>query len=479
MKKIITILFMSAMLLSSCSFLDEKSQDEVIPKSAEDYSELLLGSGYPLGYTRFYPYLYLLDDDVQLNVDIKSIASNTTVQAAFAAYTWQPNMASISNTVVGLQSDNNSYSSFYDRIKGCNAVISSVDGSEGTPELKDKTLAEALALRAWYYFNLVNLYGQPYNVDKSSEGVVLKTSVDVNNKAQKRSTVEEVYNQVVDDLKRAIDLFTPYSINTKDDRINLPTAYTILSRVYLYMEKWSDCIDAATNAIKYGPSLANISNATSWQAVCSYSFEETMWLYGCAEYSDYISSALRFVPSPALLSLYDKVNDGRYKVFFYNTGSWIQESNGKYNYYSSLIVNKDNYTSISLGNGMRIAEAWLNRAEAYMKSNNVAGATSDINAIRSKRIAGYTNVASVSLEDVLTERRKELCYECNRWFDLRRNGMPSISHVWRDMDGNVQTYTLAKSDALYTLPIPSSVLDNNSALTQNASASQPTRNNTK
>ena len=64
---------------------------------------------------------------------------------------------------------------------------------------------------------------------------------------------------------------------------------------------------------------------------------------------------------------------------------------------------------------------------------------------------------------ILTEeRRKELCYEGQRWFDLRRYGMPSIQHKW---EGKI--YTLTKNDPSYVLPIPPNVLQRNLLLEQN------------
>ena len=60
------------------------------------------------------------------------------------------------------------------------------------------------------------------------------------------------------------------------------------------------------------------------------------------------------------------------------------------------------------------------------------------------------------------ERRKELCYEGQRWFDLRRYGMPSIQHKW---EGKI--YTLTKNDPSYVLPIPPNVLQRNLLLEQN------------
>ena len=63
---------------------------------------------------------------------------------------------------------------------------------------------------------------------------------------------------------------------------------------------------------------------------------------------------------------------------------------------------------------------------------------------------------------VRNERRKELCFEGQRWFDLRRYGMPKITHTWAG-----QTFTLQKNDASYTMPIDEETLEQNKALEQN------------
>ena len=60
------------------------------------------------------------------------------------------------------------------------------------------------------------------------------------------------------------------------------------------------------------------------------------------------------------------------------------------------------------------------------------------------------------------ERRKELCFEGQRWFDLRRYGMPSFTRKWGEL-----TYKLEEKDRSYTMPIPNEVLDKNMRLEQN------------
>ncbi len=70
-------------------------------------------------------------------------------------------------------------------------------------------------------------------------------------------------------------------------------------------------------------------------------------------------------------------------------------------------------------------------------------------------------------EFIRAERRRELCYEGHRWFDIRRWGMPEIKHVWH-VDGETDVeYTLKAGDNAYTLPIPRTSIELNPDLEQN------------
>lgn len=83
---------------------------------------------------------------------------------------------------------------------------------------------------------------------------------------------------------------------------------------------------------------------------------------------------------------------------------------------------------------MRISEAYLNRAEAYAQMNgNETKAIADLNTLRRYRITDYQDITNVAdlLQEIRQERRRELCFDEHRWFDLRRYGMPSITHQYK------------------------------------------------
>ena len=116
----------------------------------------------------------------------------------------------------------------------------------------------------------------------------------------------------------------------------------------------------------------------------------------------------------------------------------------------------------------RLAEAYLNRAEAYAESGQLDKALADLNALREKRFSSdYALPGNQQKEQVITlvrnERRMELAFEGFRWFDLRRWGCPRIEHLYTDINNPTsgQTYVLDEGSISYTLPIPKSELDKN------------------
>lgn len=462
MKKIIELVFIALTLClgAGCSdFLEEESQDEVIPQTAKDFGELLLGAGYPSTSESAGSIVGYLDDDKTFDTE-GYMVGGTQAEEMFPYVTWQPAMFQWGAGVGASASD---YYKFFERIKGCNAVLNYIDGSIGTQAERDQVKAEALAVRAFHYFWLVNLYGEPYNYNKTALGVPLKLDVDVSEKGLARSTVEKVYEQILGDLNASAKLFEKYNVVIGNYKINLPAVKILLSRVYLYMERWEEAAAAATDAIRVGGSLTDLTqfDGTKLVHMNTYDISEVTWIYG-----NNIAGPEGFWFSEDLVKAFS-ADDKRLDIYIIVSGS-------------SHIANK-NQATYEPGQTLRIAEAYLNRAEAYARmTGKQSDAMSDLNTLRAHRITGYQNTtiadANELLDAIRLERRKELCYEGHRWFDLRRYGMPAIKHVFKaDQDSPVLTYTLKEKDPMYTLPLPASVTDKNTSLEQNESAYGPTR----
>jgi hypothetical protein len=110
---------------------------------------------------------------------------------------------------------------------------------------------------------------------------------------------------------------------------------------------------------------------------------------------------------------------------------------------------------------------------AMLGGNGDEEATAALNTLLEKRFdpEDFEEVEFDSnaelVQFVREERRRELCYEGHRWFDLRRWGMPAITHTWHDNESQSSDYTLQEGDLLYTIPIPDEALQSNNSLEQN------------
>lgn len=450
---LLRVLFLSASLfLMSCSdFLERQSQDEVIVKTAADFSELLLGSGYVTVVQ--YQAAYFMDDDIAI-YESPYYSELFSVYQGFGAFSWQPDMWEREYVLP------DSYTDTYKRIMGVNAVLDGIESASGSKEDKDQVRAEALALRGYYYWMLVNLYAEPYNMNKDALGVPIKLTANLEENGMSRNTVEEVYDRIVKDLTLSAQIFEKYTKRRANYRINSTSVYILLSRAYLFMEQWDDAITAATKAIETSEGLTDYTKLVVPVFMPDYSHSEVEWVYG-------VSFGLEFLgPSEDLLSKYD-TGDCRPDIWF-NFGE-----------YATNHLSKKDYDwmsgSVTPVNTIRISEAYLNRAEAYVMRNKKGQALIDLNDLKRKRIVGYADATEANIGDILEEvrleRRRELCFDEMRWFDLRRYGMPSIKHKYRYKTSEPWVeFTLKEKDPMYTLPFPNAVVKENPSLVQNPSA---------
>lgn len=496
MKKIFYILPAAALLLSSCGdFLDEKSQSEVIPKTADDYSELLIGNGYPDTNSPSISFLGLMEDDceglVNEETDVWDQASMSYIhQNNFAGesgavtpmpyYTWQPYEEDYNgyNTQINTTASSTTYGQFYSKIMGCNAVLDGIDDANGTQGQRDRVKAEALAVRALLYFQLVNIYGEPYNYNKDALGVPLKLNADLSTDGIPRSTVSQVYDQILSDLTEAANLMDPLDINHADYHINQPAIHILLSRVYLFMERYQDCIDECNKALKMGIRLANLpvelqnTYTSASSNPYSYNNPEVQWVFGPSTRPDV--SQYKDGTCTGFLSLWNEYAAAQKGTPMTTADKDYDMRWDEFNLYSTYATN-GGVISISPGStlsqAVRTAEAYLNKMEAEALLGNDADALSDLNTFCATRYANYTQrqlSGQALLDDIRLERRKEFFLQGFRWFDLRRQGMPQISHIYRiEKSGPNVYFVLKHNDPMYTVPIPRSAFEYNTQLVQN------------
>jgi hypothetical protein len=197
----------------------------------------------------------------------------------------------------------------------------------------------------------------------------------------------------------------------------------------------------------------------------TYLNPEVEWLFNGSAGGD----AGAYSPAPAFMAMFDQA-DARARAFVISTLNDV----------GTVMMYKHERGGNDPKQVIRSAEAILNRAEAYAQSDKLTEALADLNDLRRHRIVGYVNenIANKEalIEAIRVERRKEFCYEGFRWFDLRRYGMPEITHRYQaDKTERVEVFTLEEKDPMYTLPFPNSLMLRNPDLIQNPSRAMADR----
>jgi len=314
-----------------------------------------------------------------------------------------------------------------------NAAIEGLQSSSSlTPAIKEDLLGEAMFMRAFCYFYLVNFYG----------GVPLVTSTDPStNRVLSRSTSDQVYNQIVSDLIGAQGLlsnnYLARDIQTVTTERTSPTkwaALALLSRVYLYLGDWSKA-DSTSSLVIGNTSLFGIdsinqtflknSTETIWSLQPVLSTPSNTWegaLFILPVSGPNSSSNPVYLTSELVNSFEN--GDLRRKNWIDSVPSTVVNAAPYYYAYkyenNGSASNVTEYTIV-----FRLAEQYLIRAEARTWLNNFNGAQQDINVIRSRAGLAGTQLSDQSslLNLIMQERRVELFTEWGqRWLDLKRTG---------------------------------------------------------
>ncbi len=345
---------------------------------------------------------------------------------------------------------------FYTLTYTCNAVIDGVSNNSAISQgLSEQLEGEARFLRALHYFYLVNLFG----------GVPLVTSPDFSeNQIIARSSIEEVYQLIIQDLIEAKNLLPEENGSSDRTRANKGAATSLLSRIYLYTGQW-DMAEQTASEIIENPNYQLVSDLNS---VFLRTSPEAIFRLTTPfpELGQNTWDGFRFVLTRAPT----RVSTSLELVSAFESGdlrreNWLGEiiPDSETFYFPSKY--KERFTpgaaAVEFLVVMRLAEQYLIRAEARAQLGNIAGAQSDLNIIRNR--AGLPNTTANSQADVLNailqERRIELFSEMgHRFFDLKR--FQRLDETLNPIKPNWDA-----TDAL--LPIPAVDIDRNPALDQN------------
>ncbi|MET7000695.1 RagB/SusD family nutrient uptake outer membrane protein [Chitinophaga defluvii] len=374
---------------------------------------------------------------------------------------------------------NSYYSLAYNCIYQANAIIEGCQESSTLSSVVKNTLTgEALFIRAYWHFYLVNLYGDI--------PLVLTTDYTKNSTLQ-RSNKSLIYEQIVSDLKAAQNLLSdnyvgPDVVTTSLERIrpNKAAVTALMSRVYLFKqdymagEKAADAVLAKKDMYDIVPLnqvfLKNSKEAI-WQMMKPNPNNQNINTYEGRGYilttkptGDFNNST---TIGSGLMSAFE-TGDLRKQTWIGKFTDITVTPNVDYYFpYKYKVKNGSDLSEYSMI--MRVGEQYLIRAECRLKNGNRAGAVDDLDVIRKR--AGLTPISilnpNISNEElmnaILKERQVELFTEQgHRWLDLKRSGK---------IDQVMIGYSIIKGSTWHTAqqlwPFPQTEILNNPNLKQN------------
>lgn len=401
----------------------------------------------------------------------------------------------------------NEWSTLYDGITRCNLVISNVPAINMDASLQSRIIGEAKFLRSWYYFTLINIFG---------DVPVVLTPLDPNELQIAQSPAADIYVSVIEpDLVSAAGVL-PAAYNgsttatnaTNVGRATSGAAMALLAKVYVFQQKWDSAISASEQVINsnqyslmplysqnFSAGFKNNSESVFEVQMLGNQVPKTgnalnQWFAPAVE-NGYFFNA----PTQSFVSEFEVTPGGvadprlLYTVGM-DSAAWFNgeifhASWSPTGYLTRKYQQPFSEVPISLkGDGscdypaIRYADVLLLYAEALNASGNTAAALVPLNAVRTRArnsylydttLSGYpnipadllppvtfTNQADV-LQSIQHERRVELGFEFHRYFDVIRWGKAYATQVMSNSPGF--NYDVDK-----TFPIPQTERDTDKAL---------------
>ncbi|MBD1424301.1 RagB/SusD family nutrient uptake outer membrane protein [Sphingobacterium arenae] len=334
------------------------------------------------------------------------------------------------------------WNGFYLAIRNANLVVLNVVEGEAFAEY----VAEARFLRAFSYFQLVRNWG----------GVPLRTEETMDVKDLPRSTEEEVYQLILDDLATAtISLSETAAVSGRPTKW---AAKTLLADVYLQLERYNEAAELANEVAQAGFSLVSVSGpedyqykifgpdiTTSTEEIFALKYARLpaqgnyiLWI------SNHPSTKLLTAGGTGAYAVHGDATNANYIAW--NSDDirkqlWdqINFGLGPNTLVSSKYVDPDALDANTAGNDLpiyRLSDALLIFAEASAKAENTVSimAMEALNKVH-RRAYGYApnEPAPVDyapadydtdtfVDLVVQERGYEFIYEGKRWFELKRTG---------------------------------------------------------
>lgn len=492
MKKIFFSLLALAVFCSSCEkdYLDTKPTDSVPEEdvfSASHSAWNALNGIHRLFYVQYFTQDQGGQGSMMINYDM--LGEDLVMTAAGngwynSTYQW------VTHRTTNASSLKFSYYFYYRVISNANHLINGIDAATFADADKKAIKGEALALRAWAYHNLVQMYGKRY--DAAGNNTQLGVALNLTNPKEglPRSTVEEVYTQINKDLTEAITNLEGYKRSTSaagKAHINSNVAKGIKARVALSQGKWAEAAQLASEARQGFQLMSNAQYLTGfndnsnpeWMWGNKHQEDQTTYFYGFFAYmsANFNSTNIRGNPKAINSKVYNALTTTDVRSQLWdptgaNTAFPIPPNGTRKAYQNRKFLAPLASSGISVGDVpyMRAAEMYLIEAEAKARLGQDGAAQDALFTLVKNRDASYTkstNTGAALINEIMMHRRAELWGEGFRFFDLKRLNLPL------DRTGANHTQSLAKEmsipagDVRWEFLIPQDEMNANKAMVQN------------
>lgn len=347
------------------------------------------------------------------------------------------------------------WTSSYNVINRANNVLGALDVFGSDTGTRNRVEAEAKFVRGIAYYNLVQAFGKAFNDGNPATNpgvpiVLTATRVVDESLEVPRNSVAEVYAQAITDLAAA----EPVLPKSNGFYATTYAASALLARIHLAKGDFPAAAAEANRVIASGDYALFPSVASNFSRSADGS--ETIFAMQVTQTAGSNDNAVFHAPLPfgrADIQVLNKhmlnyeAGDARANLFTATSRGRMTSK------YTSPMGDSRRFNI----NVVRLAEMYLTRAEANFRTTATLGATplADVNLIRAR--VGLAALETVTLADILKERRNELIFEGVLLMDMRRN----------QVNSSIAGAALPWNDNKLTFPVPDRECKVNAALTQN------------
>jgi len=393
-----------------------------------------------------------------------------------------------------IERDWNSYLGY---INTANRVICNVDSVPDqslTAAERKQWKAEASIWRAWVLFDMVRLWGDVPVITEEAPDITAANIEEVYPLYYpKRKPVADVYTQIISDLNLALESGGAPDVNTSNKfLLTKSVARALLAKVYAekpvrdYAKVIQYCqavendgfslVGNYADLFSVNDAKTDVNNRNTSESIFEVVYPVgsgnwATWMLGvdlCDPSSTY-NWAKWITPSRDLIQAFENEGDDirMNQAIVYGQPSWSNHYPSSH--YPFMYKLRSRYNSIIK---IRLADILLLKAEAYVQQGELDKAATIVNTIRTRvKLSGLDNTTKASkdkmVDAVLNERRLELAFEGQRWFDLVRTGKVfDVLNTLNTRDSGRLPMTKVTEDGIL-LPIPQTQIDKNPNLKQN------------